>query len=234
VQVKMIKRFLYFALVCETVTCMVKFNIPLRFIIKLALYRPRLKLKRCGQCLLKMRQLITILLTIVSLSTFGQEKELECLDTPDQLNLFKQPLKYDSTPTPIEDTTSFLPDSIYLVVDLTKEIKYDYLIKGIRIYVVNTTDKDLVFDASGILDIICQAKNETGQWTDIETRYSGWHNIPTSGTLTRKSFYKAVMPCYKGTVETTLRYRFRTGDKSYYSNEFPGTINSGQLPKIKK
>jgi hypothetical protein len=181
-----------------------------------------------------MRQLITILLTIVSLSTFGQEKELECLDTPDQLNLFKQPLKYDSTPTPIEDTTSFLPDSIYLVVDLTKEIKYDYLIKGIRIYVVNTTDKDLVFDASGILDIICQAKNETGQWTDIETRYSGWHNIPTSGTLTRKSFYKAVMPCYKGTVETTLRYRFRTGDKSYYSNEFPGTINSGQLSKIKK
>src|SRR5688572_11303947 len=115
--------------------------------------------------MLIMKRLTTILLTTISLLTIGQEKELECLDTPNQLNLFKQPLKYDKAPTPIDGTTDFLQDSIYLIVDLTKKVKYDYLIKGIRIYVVNTTDKDLVFDASGLVDIICQAKNETGQWT---------------------------------------------------------------------
>lgn len=183
--------------------------------------------------MLKMTRLTTILLTTISLLTFGQEKELECLDTPNQLNLFKQPLKYDKAPTPIEGTTDFLQDSIYLVVDLTKNVKYDYLIKGVRIYVVNTTDKDLVFEAGGIVDIICQAKNGQGTWVDIETIFSGWNCLPRSGTLTKQSFYKAVMPCYKGTIEASLRYRFRAGDKSYYSNEFLGTINPGQLPKIK-
>ena len=174
-----------------------------------------------------MRLLVTILTFVTSLS-LGQSEKVECLDSPDKLELFNRQIKY-SKPEQIKSTDNFLKDTIYLQVDLTKRVKYDYLIRGIQILIVNTTDSELTFSDDGVLELLCQAKNSKGEWVDIEGRKMPWNCSGKTMTLSKQSYYKAVVPCYKGTVQAEMRYRFAVSDKVFYSGIFWGTINEGQL-----
>lgn len=183
--------------------------------------------QRCGQYFVQMR-LLTITLTFLTLTSFGQSNQVECIDSPDKFTLFNRHIKY-STPEPIQPTDNFLSDTVYLKVELDKDVKYDYLIKGIQLLIINNSDSELTFSDDGILELFCQAKNIKGEWIDIEGRQTPWNCWGKSMTLDTQSYYKAVVPCYKGTVEATMRYRFVVRDKVFYSDEFIGTINEGQI-----
>jgi hypothetical protein len=175
----------------------------------------------------QMRLLITILTFVTSVS-LGQSEKVECLDSPDKFELFNRHIKY-STPEQVKPTDNFLADTIYLQVDLTKSVKYDYLIKGIQVLIINTTDKELTFSDDGVLELFCQAKNNNGDWVDIEGRKMPWNCWGKTLTLDKQSYYKAVVPCYNGGIQTEMRYRFTVSGKEYFSDKFVGTINEGQI-----
>lgn len=171
-----------------------------------------------------------VTLTVVSVSV-GQQRTsgVECLDETGKFELFNRQIKYKATPIPITDSDGFISDTIYLKVDLSLEVKYDYLIKGIRILVINNTGNDLIFSDDGVITLFCQIKNEKGNWVDLEWRREPWNCYGATMTLGKKSYFEAVAPCYKGTKEGTLRYRFVVRNKIYYSNEFLGQVNPWQL-----
>jgi hypothetical protein len=175
----------------------------------------------------QMRQLI-IVLTFVTSVSLGQSEKVDCLDSPDKLVLFNRHIKY-STSEQIKPTDNFLADTIYLKVDLEKSVKYDHLIKGIQILIINTTDNELTFSDEGILELFCQAKNTNGEWVDIEGRKMPWNCYGKTLTLNKQTYYKAIVPCYKGTIKTDMRYRFAVNDKIFYSDVFVGTVNEGQI-----
>jgi hypothetical protein len=174
-----------------------------------------------------MKQLLIILTFITSVS-FGQSANFECLDSSDKFELFNRHIKY-TTPEQVKPSDKFLADTIYLKVELTKNVKYDYLIKGIEVLIINTTDNELTFTDDGVLELFCQAKNAKGDWVDIEGRKMPWNCWATTLTLDKQSYYRAIVPCYKGTIETEMRYRFTINGKVFYSDVFAGTINAGQI-----
>lgn len=175
----------------------------------------------------QMRLRIAILTFVTSVS-LGQSDKAECLDSPDKFELFNRHIKY-STPEQIKPTDNFIADTIYLKVDLDKNVKYDYLIKGIQVLIINTTDRELTFSDDGVLELFCQAKNNKGDWVDIEGRKMPWNCWGKTLTLNKQSYYKAVVPCYSGTIQTEMRYRFTVSGQEYYSDKFLGTINEGQI-----
>ncbi len=98
-----------------------------------------------------------------------------------------------------------------------------------QILLINTTDGDLIFSNDGVLELFCQAKSAKGDWVDIEGRRMPWNCYGKMLTLNNHSYYKAIVPCYKGTIETDLRYRFAVCDRIFYSDIFAGTVNVGQI-----
>ncbi len=132
---------------------------------------------------------------------------------------------------PITEKDKFLRDTVYLWVDKSKEVRYDYLIKGIQIYVINTSPKEIYFGDDGVIELYCQAKNENGNWLDIENRKTTWNCYGKTLALPSNTFYQAVAPCYQGNITSIMRYKFIAGNREFYSNEFIGEINPGQLIK---
>jgi hypothetical protein len=174
-----------------------------------------------------MRLLIVFLAFVTSVS-LGQSGNVECIDSPDKFELFNRHIKY-STPEQIKPTDNFLTDTIYLKVDLTKDVNYDYLIKGVQVLIINATENELTFSDDGVLELFCQVKNEKGDWEDIEWRKMPWNCYGKTLTLEKQSFYRSIVPCYKGTIETEMRYRFTVSKNVFYSDIFLGSINEGQL-----
>lgn len=178
-----------------------------------------------------MKRVIFLCFLFPSAHTQAQKSKLECVKSPDQFTLFVPQIKSKSQPVLISEKEKFLEDTVYLLVDKSKEVQYDYLIRGIQIFVINTSQKEIFFGDEGVIELYCQAKNEKGKWVDIENRKAAWNCYGKSLALPSNAYYQAVAPCYQGTTSTVMRYKFITGDNEYYSNEFIGEINPGQLTK---
>lgn len=115
---------------------------------------------------------------------------------------------------------------------------------GYRIYLANTTAKEIQFDAIDCrLNMIMQALNKDGEWKDIEYIYgtdvmNSYHTL----TLEPNRYWSFVSPVYEGDFKTKLRIAVQYIDPddkteqywmkrrlTLYSNEFDGSINPAQL-----
>lgn len=158
----------------------------------------------------------------------GQTDQVDCLDSQNRLTLFNRNIR-DTVSISLAQETEYLTDSIYMKVNLEPFIKYDYLIKGVQIELINTKSNSISF-FDGVLNLVCQAKIEGNNWVDIEFWAQPWDydGVPRI-TLRSNSSLKAVSPCYRGTLKAALRFRLEVNNATYYSNEFAGRINPGQL-----
>ena len=182
-----------------------------------------------------MKKLLTLLFILIAFaSSRAQLKGATCLNTKSPFELFNRQIKLNAKPIHVSNLENLIADSIYLEVQFDNNISYDYLIKGVKVLIVNTTNRDLEFLDEGTIELICQANDTSGEWYDIEGRPTLWNCWATYKTLPEKSYYEAVAPCYDGGEEYKLRYRFTVDDQTYYSNEFMGRINSSQLISKKK
>lgn len=177
-----------------------------------------------------MRALLILLLLSTSLS-FGQTRTPECLDLSFQFELFNWSIKPNSKVKLLSDLENYLRDTVYMKVNFTKNVSYDYDIKGIAIEVINSKTHDFEFSNSNQPDLICEVKYKN-KWINLEKRKESWCCIPRSFVIPPNSYVTAILPCYAGTEIVTMRFRFSTHNGVMYSDEFTGTINPALLKEL--
>ena len=110
------------------------------------------------------------------------------------------------------------------------EVPFGKKYKGFRLLLVNRTAKEVSLPASDSrLPIICEARDQDGEWKPIEYLPSSWcGNSHHSAYLPSGHYWEFSVPVYSGSFKTKLRYADRG---SFYSNEFDGSINPAQFKK---
>lgn len=109
-----------------------------------------------------------------------------------------------------------------------------------NLYMANDGDTALIFDAQDSrLYVVMQAKDEKGEWKDIEYSPSSWcGNSYHEMILPKGHYWKFEAPIYKGALKTKLRFKLDIrsenqykGQKAQtiYSNEFEGSLNPAQF-----
>ncbi len=123
-----------------------------------------------------------------------------------------------------------LKNEVYLLAFPDEEQPFSGGYKGMRVVLVNVTDKQQAFNASNSrLYIIQEAKDENGEWKPIEYLPSSWcGNSYHSVVLQPKQYWEFTAPRYAGKMPTTVRFAL-TGTGPIYSNEFEGSINPQQF-----
>lgn len=138
----------------------------------------------------------------------------------------------------------FPKNKISVIVNPTKLDTISEIYNGFNVYVVNNTTTNLNFSAQDSrLDMKVQAKNEDGQWRDIEYLPSSWcGNSYHTLSLKPKYYWTFTTPNYEGEIKTKLRVELKYTDPAeesekeqnikeitIYSNEYDGSINPGQF-----
>lgn len=106
-----------------------------------------------------------------------------------------------------------------------------------RLLLVNGTDAEVGFAASDSrLSIIQEAKDSDGNWKAIEFLPSSWcGNSYHRVFLPAKHYWEFSAPLYTGKMRTKLRFALPISDTvTIYSNEFEGSVNSGQFGSRKE
>lgn len=105
--------------------------------------------------------------------------------------------------------------------------------KGMRLVLVNASSAPVTFSAcDSRLNIIQEAKDESGMWKPIEYLPSSWcGNSYHRVSLDSGQFWSFPVPRYTGSLKTLLRFRLIDGaDKTLLvSNEFKGSVNLKQF-----
>lgn len=105
--------------------------------------------------------------------------------------------------------------------------------KGMRLVLVNATKDIIAFNAcDSRLNIVQEAKNESGNWEPIEYLPDSWcGNSYHRVFLGPGEYWAFPSPRYNGTFPTTLRFRLMDdSDKTLFvSNEFKGNVNPEQF-----
>lgn len=176
-----------------------------------------------------MRSLL-IILFLSNLTCFGQQ--IECIESWSKFDLFHSP--FDNGFKVFTDNSKEKDSKIYLEIITNELVKYDYLIKGIRLHLTNHSDSTLIMTLSysdGIL--ICQVLNEEERWIDIEnpipSSFCGNQIKYFDFRLNPNEYIKLVAPCYKGSKQVKMRYKLSLKGFKIYSNSFEGFINPKQL-----
>lgn len=159
----------------------------------------------------------------------GQVKDPDCLDMPGTFALFIPQVKNSTKAKPITDVSNYLHDSLYLRVNFAAAANYDPTIKGIVLELINTTKEEFPIYKS-IHDLFCQIKYK-GSWLTIERSVtcSLCDDVPLGLVIPSNGYIRIIMPCYQGTEQVTMRYRFAIGNRALYTEEFQGMINPGLL-----
>lgn len=94
-----------------------------------------------------------------------------------------------------------------LIIDTTQETKWNKVYKGYNLFVVNSTDDTLYFDAQDSrIDLVLQAKDNKGEWKDIEYLPSSWcGNSYHTLFLAPKQLWEFSIPKYEGHIRTSIR-----------------------------
>jgi len=175
-----------------------------------------------------MKLFVLILLFISSIS-YGQS-EAVCLNLSLKFELFKPQIGVRTKSESVTKLETVLTDSVYLLIGIDEKRNYDQNISGFEVYLINTTNNDIYFSVP-YQRLICQAIDKNGDWVDIEYFENfSWGNDQFSEiSLGHSRLFTIVVPCYTGTFETDLRYKFTIGDDVLYSQVFRGKINEGQI-----
>ncbi len=127
-------------------------------------------------------------------------------------------------------------DDFLMLIDTTEKLNYLKKYNGISLYIVNNTDEmAITLSLDGSLPLVLQAKDNNGEWADIENSEADYCNTP--GTLiffAAHSFWKFVMPQYDGGFRTMLRVKMGVLDSDnncnfVFSNVVEGKINPSQF-----
>jgi len=95
----------------------------------------------------------------------------------------------------------------------------------------NCSEDSVQFSAQDSrLNIVLQAKNENGEWKDIEGLRSSWcGNSYHSVTLPPSSLWNFVVRKYEGRFKTKIRAKMYQGKEIIYSNNIDASVNPGQF-----
>ncbi|MGB6267401.1 MAG: hypothetical protein WBF67_00195 [Olleya sp.] len=110
--------------------------------------------------------------------------------------------------------------------------------KTLPVYIFNNSESDIVISkpiVNGDLFMQVQAKDKNRNWKPIEYNYVPGFICGTGHQdylLKPKHFIISTIKKYSGDYKTTMRVKFMTSEKIYYSNEFEGRINYSQFEKI--
>lgn len=118
----------------------------------------------------------------------------------------------------------------YIKVDTTDITVFADKFFGYKIQFINGTNDTIhIPTQDGRIKLIQQAKNEKGEWLDIEKYINSFcGNSYYTLQMPPKHYQIFITPITKGNVKTKLRFRLNLKDTIIYSNEYYGTINQGQ------
>ncbi len=111
------------------------------------------------------------------------------------------------------------------------DIIENYDVEAIPIFIYNPNQLPIEIELqNGGLIMIQEAKDQNGKWKPIEYYTFSWcGNSFSSFLIASQKFALAKIHRYRGSMKTELRLKLRTGEKTYYSDPFPGEIDPGQL-----
>lgn len=103
--------------------------------------------------------------------------------------------------------------------------------KGMKLLLINKTGGQVTFPASDSrLYIVQEALDQNGDWKPIESPpWSSCGNSRHRVSLGADEFWEIAAARYTGEYATKLRFKLAHGDLVIYSNEFDGSVNSGQF-----
>ncbi len=138
----------------------------------------------------------------------------------------------DNAPKNMTDKTPGSEGQITLVALPAELVPFKGEFRGFRLLLVNRTKSEAAFAAcDSRLDIICEARNQSGDWKPIEHLPSSFcGNSYHSVYLPRGHYWEFRAPVYSGPMKTKVRYQLQ-GKVPIYSNEFDGSINPVQFKK---
>ena len=128
---------------------------------------------------------------------------------------------------------------VYLLAKPDERSRFAGKYRGFALYLVNATDGRVAFAAADSrLSIVREAKDETGQWKEIEYLPQSWcGNSYHRVLLDPDQGWRFVVPEYAGSFKTTMRFKLlpdRDGGQPTYSNEFEGSIAPEQFTPKKQ
>ena len=105
--------------------------------------------------------------------------------------------------------------------------------KGMKVYVVNTTDQTVGLDAQDSRLELKRQVFRKGEWVDIEYLPSSWcGNSYHQVFINPDQYWEFNAPCIEGTITAKFRFELAVNrDLTIYSNEFDGSFNKSQLKK---
>jgi hypothetical protein len=127
----------------------------------------------------------------------------------------------------------FKPKQLSVVIDTVKKNTFNKTYEGMSVYIANTTSTPLEFSASDSrLEMVIQAKDETGKWKDITYNpRSSCGNSYHTLHLPKNEHWELTMPVFDGSFETEIRIKLTPefNGKEYYSNSIKAKVNPGQF-----
>ncbi len=143
---------------------------------------------------------------------------------------------------PIDSESSYDKNKLTVLVDVNKPDLFAEKYQGITLYVANTCADTVFFNVQDSrLNMKLQALDKDGVWKDIEYLPSSWcGNSYHQLYLPSGNYWKFTIPVYHGKMKTKIRAvlsfanSIEGEEQLVYSNEFEGSINSGQFSKMPK
>lgn len=143
-----------------------------------------------------------------------------------------------NVPEKITGMEPFPPNTFSMVIDTSSVDTFAHRYYGYKLYVSNATGNTVHFNAQDSrLYLKLQARNESGEWKDIEYLPSSWcGNSYHELQLEPNAYWSFTIPRYTGEMKTLVRaeLRYKDGKDSHkekflYSNVIPASINPGQF-----
>ena len=190
-----------------------------------------------------MKTLLLAFLTLISTIGFSQE----CLNVGYKIRgyFYAQTAQEDTTalggfggssntPKPLLQKIRSRSATDALQIVITNEAaKFAGRYKGMKVYVVNTTDSAIGLGAQDSRLNLKRQVFHKGAWKDVEYLPSSWcGNSYHQVYLNPNQYWEFNAPCLEGKITATFRFELYVNEKlTVYSNEFEGSFNKSQLKK---
>ncbi len=125
-----------------------------------------------------------------------------------------------------------------VIIDTGKSSMWFNYSRGLQVYIINDSKTKMLFPAENSrLNMIIQAKNNDGEWKDVEYLPHSWcGNSYHTLYLPSQKFWSLTMPVYEGSTRTLLRAKLsykespaQEKEQYIYSNEISGSVNPAQF-----
>jgi hypothetical protein len=192
------------------------------------------------------RKILLILLISVSISFFGQNKDLN-IDFMLRGTIYAKSSiidtlafggfgESDNSPKELTDSFNFEGNGICLYIDTAQIVTFYQKYNGYKFYIINKTGNMLKFSASeSRLNVVAEAFFDK-KWQPIEYLPSSWcGNSYHTMALKNNEYWEFTIPKFSGKTTAKIRYKLTLDDEiCIYSNEINTKINKAQATNKKK